>query len=277
MEWTTKRFALITGVSIRTLHYYDEIGLLKPFSVDEQNGYRTYNEESFSLMQQILFYREMGFSLESIREVISVSGEERSVLLSERKRALLQEKERLERLAGLLERVEQGQDLGRLVSSFDRKTAELDERTTAFYELLDEADRLLKNDTVHGQLVVVKTKKGNIYHMFNGSPGQYEPMQDIAFMDMLLERDDVQVRYIAALWNPHVCELLHSDIPYALEVPGWCLRRGLLDLAPGNEDALVFLLGEGVCNAKTLGGIQPPWKGQDAEMEKIRRLRGKNK
>lgn len=274
MEWTTKRFSLITGVSIRTLHYYDEIGLLKPFFVDEQNGYRTYNEESLFAMQQILFYRELGFSLESIRDVMSAGDEERSAILSERKKELLQEKERLERLVGLLENIEQGQDLGRIINSFDKKTAALDERATAFYELLDEADRLMEHDAVHGQLVLVKTEKGNLYHMFNGAPDQYDPMQDIAFMDMLLERDDAQVRYITALWNPRVCELHDPDIPYALVVPGWCLRRGLLDLAPGNEDALVYLRGAGIYNSRTLAGIQPPQKGLDAEMEKIRALRG---
>lgn len=158
-------------------------------------------------------------------------------------------------------------------NGFDWQAAEQDERTTAFYELLGEADRLLENDTVHGQLVLVKTAKGNIYHMFNGTPGRYDPMRDVAFMDMLAAKDDAQVRWIAALWNPRVCELLHPDIPYALDVPGWCLRRGLLDLASGNENALVWLRGAGMYNARTLASIQPPQKGLDAEMEKIRGLR----
>ena len=52
-----KEFARITGVSVRTLHYYDQIGLLKPARVDRGTGYRYYDETSLLRMQQILFYR----------------------------------------------------------------------------------------------------------------------------------------------------------------------------------------------------------------------------
>lgn len=275
MEMNTKRLAMLVGVSQRTLHYYDEIGLLKPHSVDEQSGYRTYNEESFFRMQHILFYRELGFSLECIRDVIDADEVQRSAVLRERKQELLAEKERIERLVGLLEDVEQGQSIERIINSFDKNTALLDERATTFYELLDEADKLLEHDTVHGQLVLVKTAKGNIYHMFNNTPDKYDPMKDIAFMDMLLEKDDAQVRFITVLWNPHMCELSDPDIPYALEVPPWCLSRGLLDLAPGNEDALVYLRGEGFYNSRTLAGIQPlqTQEQKDREWKRICALR----
>ena len=64
-------FAKLAGVSVRTLHYYDEIGLLKPAEVDQQNGYRFYDENSILRMQEILFYRELDFSLKSIIEILS--------------------------------------------------------------------------------------------------------------------------------------------------------------------------------------------------------------
>ena len=66
-----KEFAEFTGVSVRTLHYYDEIGLLTPAFVDKTTGYRFYNEKSFLRMQEILFYRELDFSLKSIGEILS--------------------------------------------------------------------------------------------------------------------------------------------------------------------------------------------------------------
>ena len=59
MKLQIKEFAEFVGVSVRTLHYYDEIGLLKPCYVDEQNGYRFYDEASLGRMQEILFYREL--------------------------------------------------------------------------------------------------------------------------------------------------------------------------------------------------------------------------
>jgi DNA-binding transcriptional MerR regulator len=61
-----KEFAEISGISVRTLHYYDEIGLLKPADIDSQTGYRYYDESSLLRMQEILFYRELDFSLKSI-------------------------------------------------------------------------------------------------------------------------------------------------------------------------------------------------------------------
>ena len=58
-----KEFADFTGVSVRTLHYYDEIGLMKPAIVDKLTGYRFYDETSLERMQEIMFYRELDFSL----------------------------------------------------------------------------------------------------------------------------------------------------------------------------------------------------------------------
>ena len=55
MKLKIKDFSELTGVSVRTLHYYDETGLLKPSSVDEQNGYRFYDEENLSKIYEILF------------------------------------------------------------------------------------------------------------------------------------------------------------------------------------------------------------------------------
>jgi len=67
--YTVKQLSNLAGVSTRTLHYYDEIGLLKPTAVEE-NGYRRYGEGAVFRLQQILFYKEMGFSLEKIREIV---------------------------------------------------------------------------------------------------------------------------------------------------------------------------------------------------------------
>ena len=71
MKMQIKEFAEFTGVSVRTLHYYDEIGLLKPACVDWSTGYRYYDETSLLRMQEILFYRELDFSLKSIYEILS--------------------------------------------------------------------------------------------------------------------------------------------------------------------------------------------------------------
>lgn len=71
MKMQIKDFAALTGVSIRTLRYYDQIGLLKPGFVDEGNGYRYYDDASLERMREILFLRELDFSLRSIKEILS--------------------------------------------------------------------------------------------------------------------------------------------------------------------------------------------------------------
>ncbi|MGD8455864.1 MAG: MerR family transcriptional regulator [Anaerolineales bacterium] len=69
MTYTVKQLANLAGVSTRTLHYYDEIGLLKPSSVGS-NGYRHYDEEAVLRLQQIMFFKELGFGLKEIKEVV---------------------------------------------------------------------------------------------------------------------------------------------------------------------------------------------------------------
>ena len=108
MKLQIKEFAELTGVSVRTLHYYDEIGLLKPSFVDEQNGYRFYNEASLERMQEILFYREMDFSLRSIGELLASPTYDKQKALAEQKQLLILKKARLERLIIALEEAEKG-------------------------------------------------------------------------------------------------------------------------------------------------------------------------
>lgn len=67
MAYTVNKLAKCSGVSARTLRFYDEIGLLKPAYVGD-NDYRYYEEEQLLMLQQILFYRELGFPLNDIFE-----------------------------------------------------------------------------------------------------------------------------------------------------------------------------------------------------------------
>lgn len=70
MAYTVKQLAKLSGVSVRTLHWYDEKGLLTPAYVGA-NGYRYYEEEQLLLLQQILFFRELGFPLDEIKNLIN--------------------------------------------------------------------------------------------------------------------------------------------------------------------------------------------------------------
>ncbi|MBQ3501774.1 MAG: MerR family transcriptional regulator, partial [Oscillospiraceae bacterium] len=80
---------------MRTLHYYDEIGLLKPAFADKSTGYRFYDENSLLRMQEILFYRELDFPLRSIAEILSSPDHDTKKSLEEQRKLLILKKERL--------------------------------------------------------------------------------------------------------------------------------------------------------------------------------------
>lgn len=70
MEYSSNTLSKMSGISTRTLRYYDEIDLLKPMRV-ASSGYRIYGQSEVDRLQQILFYREMGFALEDIKRLLS--------------------------------------------------------------------------------------------------------------------------------------------------------------------------------------------------------------
>ena len=111
MNMQIKEFAKVTGVSVRTLHYYDQIGLLKPARVDQWTGYRYYDRESLIRMQEILFYRELDFSLKSIQDILSSADYDRTRALRDQKKLLTLKKERLERLISAIDGAMEGENI----------------------------------------------------------------------------------------------------------------------------------------------------------------------
>ena len=130
MKMQIKEFAAFTGVSVRTLHYYDEIGLLRPADVDRTTGYRFYDESSLLRMQEILFYRELDFSLKSIGEILSSPSYDKSKALQEQKKLLMLKKERLERLIRAIDGAEKGENVMKAFdnSEFEKYRSEAQER-----------------------------------------------------------------------------------------------------------------------------------------------------
>lgn len=137
-----KEFAKFSGVSVRTLHYYDEIGLLKPAYVDQFTGYRYYNENSFIRMQEILFYRELDFSLKNISEILSSPNYDKNKALKEQKQLLTLKKERLERLIFAIDGAMKGENIMNAFdnSEFEKYKVEAKERwgTTPAYTEYEE-------------------------------------------------------------------------------------------------------------------------------------------
>lgn len=100
--------AKLTGVSIRTLQYYDEIGLLKPSKLIAA-GYRMYDDNTLQILQQILFFKELGFPLKEIKEILKKPDFDRIAAFKKQKELFLLKRDRLDRLIQLLERLEKGE------------------------------------------------------------------------------------------------------------------------------------------------------------------------
>ena len=130
LKMLIKEFADFTGVSVRTLHYYDEIGLLTPAFVDRSTGYRFYDENSLLRMQEILFYRELDFSLKSIGEILSSPNYDKNKALKEQKLLLTLKKERLERLISAIDGAVKGENVMKAFenSEFEKHKDEVKEK-----------------------------------------------------------------------------------------------------------------------------------------------------
>jgi DNA-binding transcriptional MerR regulator len=103
MNYTVKQLADLAGVSRRTLHHYDQIGLLKP-SQQGPNRYRYYDDEAALRLQQILFYRELGLSLAEIQEILGQPDFDVLQALQTHKTALQQRVVRLNRLINTVDK-----------------------------------------------------------------------------------------------------------------------------------------------------------------------------
>ncbi|EET89440.1 transcriptional regulator, MerR family [Clostridium carboxidivorans P7] len=108
MELKINEVAKLTGVTVRTLHYYDEIGLLKPSKVSEAS-YRLYDDDAIELLQQILFFKELDFPLNEIKEIVKSASFDRTEALKKHKELLIKKRKRIDKLIKLVEKTIEGE------------------------------------------------------------------------------------------------------------------------------------------------------------------------
>lgn len=104
---TVKEVSELTGISVRALHYYDEIGLFRPTAVSEA-GYRLYDDKALERLQQILFFREFDMPLRDIKAVMENPHLDSNQILQSQRQMLVMKKERLERLIASLDDILKG-------------------------------------------------------------------------------------------------------------------------------------------------------------------------
>ena len=119
MEYSIQKLAALSGVTTRTLRYYDQIGLLKPLRVSS-SGYRIYGPEQVDRLQQILFYRELGVSLEEIDRILSRPDYDRRQALESHRQALLARRQQLDVLIDNLTKTIEQEDGERMMSDKEK-------------------------------------------------------------------------------------------------------------------------------------------------------------
>ncbi|MBV7275112.1 TipAS antibiotic-recognition domain-containing protein [Clostridium sp. PL3] len=136
---TVKQVSDLTGISVRMLHHYDKIGLLKPTELTEA-GYRLYDNEALETLQQILFFKELDLPLKEIKEIITSPHFDRMKALEDHKKLILLKRDRLNGLIELINKTLEGAN----TMSFE----EFD--MSEYYNVLEEfkrenKDRVIKN------------------------------------------------------------------------------------------------------------------------------------
>ena len=120
---TVNDVSRLTGVSIRTLQYYDRIGLLPPAQRTEA-GYRLYDDTALERLQQILLFRELGFSLDEIKDILDSPGFDRDKALTQQIELLMLKKQRLESMIALAREIREKGEKNMSFEAFDNKKIE---------------------------------------------------------------------------------------------------------------------------------------------------------
>src|SRR5699024_7526777 len=97
MQMTVKQIANLVGISVRTLHYYDEINLLNPTKLSK-SGYRLYSETDLDKSQQILFFRELYITIKKIKSIMDSTSFDRQAALKRYKQLLIERQKRTDQM-----------------------------------------------------------------------------------------------------------------------------------------------------------------------------------
>ncbi len=187
--------AALSRLSKRTLHHYDDIGLLRPKRQDE-NGYRDYTETDLKKLEQILLFREMGFSLEDIKALLKSDTKDQSAMMEKHRTVLLAKRDRLEKILELIGKRIEGEetmdfkafdmkDIERAKQAYDAEAEARWGQTDAFKESKNRTGRYTEKDWEK-----ITLEAGEIYHGFYTAKD--------------LQADDPKRLELAEAWRQHI-------------------------------------------------------------------------
>lgn len=163
MYYKVKEVADMVGISVRMLHHYDKIGLVNPESVSPA-GYRLYTDQELERLQQVLFFKELDFSLQEIKDILDSPGFDQEAALRSHRLLLLAKKKRLEKIIQTVEKTidtvrgETAMDKKEMFAAFDMAEIEKHKKkygaearqkyghTDAYKESQKKTDRYTKED-----------------------------------------------------------------------------------------------------------------------------------
>ncbi len=206
-----KEVSELAGVSVRTLHYYDEIGLLKPAHIEE-NGYRLYNEGNLARLQQILFFKEMDLPLNNIKAILDDPNFDQLDSLMNHKKILEEKKKRLERIIQSIDQTAQAIKGGRIMTTkdmfepFDMSKIEAHQKK---YEK-EVKDKYAKTEAFRQS-----EQKTNAYQAGDWEAIELERQQIYKSLADLMDRDpaDSEVQQIVHEWRMHISKHFYDCTP----------------------------------------------------------------
>ncbi|MGN8982215.1 MerR family transcriptional regulator [Enterococcus villorum] len=166
MEYTIKKMAEISGVSPRTLRFYDEINLLKPARITS-SGYRIYSSHEVDRLQHILFYRSLEFKLEKIKEILDNPTFDHQKALIEHQKMLLEKREQIDTLLTTIQQTLNSSKGGKPMQDHEK------------FEGLKK-QKITENEKNYGQ--EIRTKYGN--HTIDESNKKWQNMEESTFKEM---------------------------------------------------------------------------------------------
>lgn len=195
MDYSVGEVARLTGVTVRTLHHYDEIGLLSPGGRSAA-GYRRYSESDLERLHQILGYRELGFPLEEIATILADPAADAIGHLRRQHKLLLEQIERLRKLADAIEFMMEAQQMGIKLTAEERfevfgefdpdqYAEEAEQRwggSDAYRESQRRAASYSKDDWIR-----ITTETGRLYQRFAEAMAAGAPAGGVAAMELAEE------------------------------------------------------------------------------------------
>ncbi|MPM40362.1 hypothetical protein SDC9_87002 [bioreactor metagenome] len=163
---TVKQVSELTGISVRMLHHYDKIGLLKPSRVTD-SGYRLYDEEALETLQRILFFKELDLPLKSIKGILSSPEFDKMNALRSQKELLVLKRDRLNGLIDLIERTLDGGnemsfkefDMSEYYNVLDRFKTEHEDQVIKYFGDVSEFEKMMEHVKSKGSAVAEMAAK----------------------------------------------------------------------------------------------------------------------